>query len=135
MALTLVAVAAIQIVMPTAVRPHLIPPAHTITAFDPQNIQRIVIQGDTYMTVSAPVNIPGAWIIANQTITPAGRAIHRAAAHCLSDPHRLRTALLRGVQRLDLRQRVTYQPADRYWTFQWLETAILLVLAGALAAG
>jgi hypothetical protein len=29
---------------------------------------------------------------------------------------------------------VTYQPANRYWTFQWYETAILLTLAAALAA-
>jgi hypothetical protein len=59
MALTLVAVAAIQIVMPATVRPHLSPAAHTLVAFDPRAIQRIVIQGDSYMTVSGPVNIPG----------------------------------------------------------------------------
>jgi hypothetical protein len=28
---------------------------------------------------------------------------------------------------------VSYQPADRYWTFQWLELAIYLALAGLLA--
>jgi hypothetical protein len=28
---------------------------------------------------------------------------------------------------------VTYQPANRYWTFQWYETALFLVLALALA--
>jgi hypothetical protein len=28
---------------------------------------------------------------------------------------------------------VSYQPADRYWTFQWLEFGGYLVLAGALA--
>lgn len=30
---------------------------------------------------------------------------------------------------------VTYQPADRYWTFQWLETGIFVALAVAAAAG
>ena len=29
---------------------------------------------------------------------------------------------------------VTYQPADRYWTFQGIETGIFLVLAAALIA-
>ena len=29
---------------------------------------------------------------------------------------------------------VTYQPADRYWTFQGIETAIFAVLAAALIA-
>jgi hypothetical protein len=28
---------------------------------------------------------------------------------------------------------VTYQPADRYWTFQWYETAIFLGAALVLA--
>jgi ABC-type transport system involved in multi-copper enzyme maturation permease subunit len=30
---------------------------------------------------------------------------------------------------------VTYQPANRYWTFQWLETGMFVVLALAAAAG
>jgi hypothetical protein len=29
---------------------------------------------------------------------------------------------------------LTYQPADRYWTFQGIETGIFLVLAAALIA-
>jgi hypothetical protein len=28
---------------------------------------------------------------------------------------------------------VTYQPANRYWTFQWYETAVFLGLAVLLA--
>jgi hypothetical protein len=35
---------------------------------------------------------------------------------------------------LHLRQMVTYQPASRYWVFQWYETAIFVALALALAA-
>jgi hypothetical protein len=31
-------------------------------------------------------------------------------------------------------QYVAYQPADRYWRFQWTETALLLVLTAAFAA-
>lgn len=38
-----------------------------------------------------------------------------------------------AVGRLGLRQLVTYQPASRYWAFQWQETAIFMVLALALA--
>ncbi len=32
-----------------------------------------------------------------------------------------------------IREAVTYQPASRYWAFQWTETAIYLALAVALA--
>ncbi|MEV7445803.1 hypothetical protein AB0O22_32485 [Streptomyces sp. NPDC091204] len=28
---------------------------------------------------------------------------------------------------------VDYQPADRYWAFQWIETGIFLALSGLLA--
>ena len=132
MALTLVAVAAIQILMPVVVRPQLIPPAHTIIAFDPQNIERIVIRGDTYMTVSGPVNIPGAWIIANQTITPTGQPFIGPPPPACLTPTDSEQPCYAALDQLHLRQRVTYQPADRYWTFQWLEAAILLVLSGAL---
>ena len=32
-----------------------------------------------------------------------------------------------------IREAITYQPASRYWPFQWTETAIYLALALALA--
>ncbi|MGH3207119.1 MAG: hypothetical protein ACRDNO_05110, partial [Trebonia sp.] len=31
------------------------------------------------------------------------------------------------------RQTVTYEPASRYWAFQWVETAVYLAFALALA--
>jgi hypothetical protein len=36
--------------------------------------------------------------------------------------------------RLNLHVDIAYQPADRYWTFQWLESAVYLALAALLAA-
>jgi hypothetical protein len=134
MAVTLVVVAAIQILMPTMVRPQLIPAAHSITAFDPQAIQRIVIQGDSYMTVSGPVNIPGAWIIANQTITPTGQPFTGPPPPACLTPTDSEQPCYAALNQLHLRQRVTYQPANRYWTFQLYETAIFLTLTAALAA-
>jgi len=134
MALTLVAVAAIQIIVPATVRPHLSPAVHTITAFDTESIQRIVVQGDSYMTVSAPVNIPGAWIIATQTITPTGQPFTGPPPAACLTPTNSEQPCYGALDRLHLRQRVSYQPAHRYWIFQWYETAILLTLAAALAA-
>lgn len=32
-----------------------------------------------------------------------------------------------------IREAVSYQPASRYWAFQWTETAIYLAIALALA--
>jgi hypothetical protein len=36
---------------------------------------------------------------------------------------------------MHLRQVVVYQPADRYWAFQWLELGIFLTVAALLAWG
>jgi len=34
---------------------------------------------------------------------------------------------------MNLKQVITYQPADRYWSFQWLELGIFLTVAILLA--
>ena len=36
------------------------------------------------------------------------------------------------LDRMGYQFRVTYQPADRYWTFQWIEFGIFIALAAAL---
>jgi hypothetical protein len=83
------------------------------------------------MTVSAKVNEPGAWILSNQAITPAGHVFTGPV------PPACNTASFHACQvalgRLHLRQVVTYQPASRFWALQWYETAIFLALALALA--
>jgi hypothetical protein len=38
-----------------------------------------------------------------------------------------------GLGRLHLTDLITYQPASRFWAFQWYETAIFLALAVILA--
>ena len=37
------------------------------------------------------------------------------------------------IESLHFRQTVTYQPASRYWAFQWIETAVYVAFALALA--
>ncbi len=49
----------------------------------------------------------------------SGKAGHPALLECL-DSHGVRIA-------------VTYQPASRFWAFQWTETTIYVALALALA--
>jgi hypothetical protein len=38
--------------------------------------------------------------------------------------------VVRRLGTQDLRVTFSYHPADRYWTFQWLEFAVYLLLAG-----
>ena len=53
------------------------------------------------------------------TVIPDGWGSHPALLDCLAS-HGIRVA-------------VTYQPASRYWAFQWTETAIYVAFALALA--
>jgi hypothetical protein len=134
MAITLAVFAAVQIVMPLVVRPHLIAPVHAASAFNAANITEISsINNGSSMTVMAAVNLPGAWVLSNQTLTPAGHVFTGPAPQgCLSRTAPFSTCQT-ALNKLRLRQLVTYQPASRYWAFQWYETAIFMLLALALA--
>jgi hypothetical protein len=131
MAVTLAVFAAIQVVMPIVVRPHLIAPVQVSSAFNPANIEQLWL-GGSGMKVVEPVNIPGAWIIANQTLTPAGQQFTGpATAACARDS--ASPACQASIGRLHLRHVVIYEPGTRYWALQWYETAIYLAAALALA--
>jgi len=85
------------------------------------------------LKVTGAVHLPGAWVLSNQTVTPAGHEFDGPApAACVKTtvPFSQCTAAL---GRLGLRQVVTYQPASRYWAFQGYEAAIFVVLAVGLA--
>jgi len=133
MAVTLVAFAAIQIAMPLWIRPHFIPPSHAVTALDPATITTMNTSANgRFIKVGAAVDLPGAWVLANQALTPGGHVYTGPApAACMSNTAPF-SECQAALGRLDLRQQVTYQPGSRYWAFQWYETGIFLVLAGAL---
>jgi hypothetical protein len=135
MAITLAVFAAVQIVMPLWIRPHLIAPVHASSAFNAANLTEIATSNNGNMTVAAAVNLPGAWVLANQTLTPAGHVFTGPApAACIGNAPSM-NGCQDAIGRLGLRQYVTYQPADRYWALQGYETGIFVVLALGLAAG
>jgi len=133
MAVTLAIFAAVQIAMPLVVRPHLVPPARASSAFNPATLVSMTNSGNGgQLKVTSAVNLPGAWVLANQTVTPAGHEFNGpppAACQSNTVPYSECTAAL---GRLGLRQLVTYQPASRYWAFQGYETAIFVLLAAGL---
>jgi hypothetical protein len=130
-AITLVVFAAIQGVMPLWVRPHLIPPVQTASALNNASLTSTGSDNGSLM-VGASVNIPGAWILSNQIITPAGRPASTEAPQVCAQNVTIQTCDA-YIASLHLRQTVTYQPASRYWTLQWYETAIFTALALILA--
>ncbi len=133
MATTLAIFAAALITMSLWVRPHLITPLHVTSALNTANIDELFTGSGGQMTVTAATNLPGAWVLSNQSITASGHVFTGPATPaCMSNTASVQ-ACQASVGGLHLRQLVIYQPASRYWTFQGYETAIFLALALALA--
>jgi hypothetical protein len=129
MAVTLAVFAAVQVIMPNMVRPHLLAPV-TVTAPVRLSLATAIVSHNG--TLTAPVTgLPGAWVFANQTITRSGRLfVLPGVPACQSGTQRQCDAWLATQH---LRRRISYQPASRFWTFQAYETAIYLALALVLA--
>lgn len=132
MAVTLAIFTAVIIAFPIWVRPHLIPPVRTTSAL---SLASVAVTGSTgghlILTTNTAMGRPGAWVISSQVTTPDGRAASsEPAGPCGTSSAQ---ACNDYIESLHLRQTVTYQPASRYWAFQWIETAIYLALALALA--
>ncbi len=73
MAVTLVVFAAVQVLVPVFVRPNVIPPAHVTAPLNPRNNEMMITSPDNQVTLTGSDNIHGAWVLSDQTITPAGR--------------------------------------------------------------
>jgi ABC-type transport system involved in multi-copper enzyme maturation permease subunit len=135
-AITLAIVTAVQVAVPLWVRPHLISPVRTVS---PLNLSAISAVGSSFpgnsLGVGATVNIPGAWVYSSQVTTTGGSTSLGPAPHACTSrstkvlPADQTNACNAALGRLHLRQVVIYQPASRYWAFQWSETAIYLALA------
>jgi hypothetical protein len=133
MAVTLAAFAAAEVAMAQWVRPHLITPVRAIVPLNVGTLQGLLISNNSKMIVQGAVNKPGAWILSNQTIDPAGHVFTGPpTTACVSQTNSFQ-ACQASVSRLHLRQLVTYQPASRFWALQGYETAIFLTAALALA--
>jgi hypothetical protein len=126
MAVTLAIFAAVQVAMPLWVRPHLIPAQHTIVS---------VAALDSLRPDKLPGQ-PGAWLLSSEPINAAGQPVTATPAACLALPMTKESSegpYLDCLASHGVREAITYQPASRYWPFQWIETGIFLALALALA--
>jgi hypothetical protein len=157
MAITLAVFVFVQVAVPTWLRSNLDPATLTTTITD-ENLRGISANVGPNGPVgpvrdlTVAVDRPGAWLIANQTVKDGKvqDTLPSWVATCIPAPPvppggggEMRAKPIKPVgdaacyKRLadeGYRQRVTYQPADRYWTFQAIETAFFITLAGLLAA-
>jgi hypothetical protein len=101
-----------------------------------------------YAMTANPVPAGGTWQLASGVITPGGTMLAMQDGNdiapgvsaswvpqaCLGASRGGQPAVLSCMQSAGFRQFVTYQPADRYWPFQFIETGIFVALAAALIA-
>ena len=132
MTVTLAIFVGVQVAMPFWIRPHLITPVRAVSALKIAGVSIVGTGSGGTLSVEATPNVPGAWIYSEQVTTASGNTdLGRAPAQC--GPNSGYNACQAAIGRMHLRQVVVYQPAGRYWEFQWYETAIYLAVALVLA--
>jgi hypothetical protein len=145
MALTLTIFAALQVAMPLWVRPsHLLPPDHTLTTLSSWASIDVLARGegpgqiDSFTLTPGRFGDPEAWIFSvSGAVNTAGEPVSAFPAACLPTVQSVTARagdadLLECLGSHGIRIAVTYQPASRYWAFQWTETAIYAAVALAL---
>jgi len=147
MAITLALLVAVQIAVPLWVRPHLITPIRTMVTISGSTLMEI--RGDNRgrpLAIGVTIHQPDAWILTNQTVDAAGKAATLPSwfTGCVPPPpgpgeveHQAGRgtldACLARMNAEGYRQRVVYQPANRFWPLQWAETGLFLAASGLLA--
>jgi hypothetical protein len=158
MALTLAAFAAIQLAMPVLVRPHLMPPVTSAFELGRTNVEGVVPQGrqggalHLFLSTSAVPGHAGAWVLSSDLVDPSGRVVggggdgasgpsstiarsvpvSTTSGPCAPTGGLGTDACIAEINRLGYRQQATYQPLERFWPFQWIETGIYALLTLAL---
>lgn len=129
MAMTFAVFLALQIVVPLWVRPHLMAPVASTTAITTARFN-IGVNGGDQMTITVENPPIGAWVIADEDVDPTGQVVAlRTPDACLQPGLDACSAY---VLPLHLSERLSYQPADRFWPFQEYETGIFLALSAIL---
>jgi hypothetical protein len=136
MAVTLTVFAAVQIAMPLWIRPNLFPARHTlipVTSLENISLQQGGLNGSSFNLGTGDLpGQPGAWLLSSGAVNAAGQPTSTSPAACTTQSSNT-PVFIDCLGSHGIREAVSYQPASRYWAFQWTETAIYLALALALA--
>ena len=145
MAVTLAAFAGVRLAVTYWVRPHFAAPVRAVLPISPNSALGLqsVARGQMSLTFFPP-DLPNAWLLSAQTANAAGQ---QPSGAVLSQQCPRLLAAQVGVGNLDtavhscvttlsatFHQTLVYQPASRYWPFQWAELGLFAALALALAA-
>ncbi|MEV5204023.1 ABC transporter permease subunit [Streptomyces sp. NPDC053720] len=133
MGATLVVFAVLQVVVPTAIRPHYESPVRTSVPLTAQLIGGLTKIG-TYGDIGG-LRVPGGpWVVETTAMLDSkGKEVGHTAWFQDCTNNKSLTEMPSCLAKGNLHVDVSEQPASRYWTFQWLETTIFTALAGLLA--
>ena len=132
MAVTLGVFAALQFAWAEWIRAHLVPAVHTIVPLNLANITRIPVRNGVMTVQAVPtVSQQGAWVLSGQVIDATGHPFQATVTPSCATGYF--PACQASLSRYHLRDLISYEPASRFWTFQWAETGIFLAVALALA--
>jgi ABC-type transport system involved in multi-copper enzyme maturation permease subunit len=129
MALTLALFAVIQILMPIALRQHLMTPVTSTVKLDADAISRADFMGfDESGARLDGYTMPGAWSLtsSSQVFNADGTPYTTEQAEQCGQPDPQAAMACTAAQNLHFSY--TYQPAGRYWRFQWVEVSAFLGL-------
>jgi hypothetical protein len=132
MAVTLAVFAAIQVLVPLFVRPHLIPAAQTTQAVSAVQIGPATIAPNGFYSFGllGISGQPGALILGNRLVDAAGHTVTKLPSACDFGPPS--SALDSCLARQGIKIAVSYLPASRYWELQSAESAMYLVLTAGV---
>jgi hypothetical protein len=137
MAVTLAIFAAVQIAMPLWIRPNLFPAQHTtisVAALDSISLQQGGLNGSHFNLGALDLpGQPGAWLLSSGAVNAAGQATSTTPVACAQPDENGSPGFMDCLASHGIKEAISYQPASRYWAFQWAETAIYLAVALALA--
>lgn len=133
MAITLAVLAVTQIAVPFAVRPYFQSPVKSTIAMSGNIEQSPSINVSNGGVNIVDFSVPGAWVMdsENKLLDSKGKQVTEEQLDACSGGSYAKEIACLAEKNLHFD--VTYQPADRYWTFQWIELAGYLVLSGLLA--
>lgn len=134
MAVTLAAFALVQVVVPLGIRPHLLVPDHASIAVGSFNGPTSIGPATFAFTVVHLPSQPGAWILSSAAVDATGQPVTTIPTACRQGAADGTTDFPACMTSQGIRVAVAYQPTNRYWPIQLLETAIYLTLALTLSA-
>ncbi|WP_433466839.1 ABC transporter permease subunit [Spirillospora sp. CA-128828] len=145
MAITLAVFTVVQVAMPLWIRPHVIPPETATVAITSENLSQMTLDHDAKVMLVETEAAPRSWTLTNHTVDASGTEARLPGSLVMgacapAPPEAGREApdgppekCFAEIARLGYKQKVVYQPADRFWPLQLAETGLFAVVSLGLS--